>query len=60
MKRSAFLEMLAWLRRLLTGAGRQATFRWSAAALRDLGLSPSDLPAIETGRYAVDATRRQR
>jgi uncharacterized protein YjiS (DUF1127 family) len=30
------------------------------AALRDLGLGCGDLMALDTGRFSVDSTRRQR
>lgn len=60
MKQRAFLELLTGLHRRFKGAARSESFRWSAATLKDLGLSRSDLPVIDAGRYATDTTRRQR
>lgn len=32
----------------------------SSAALKDIGLSPSDLPSVKGGLFFSDATRKQR
>lgn len=47
--------------RRLTGARRPAARPFlSSATLKDLGLSRSDLLAIQAGRIAGDSSRRQR
>lgn len=47
-------------RRPRDGLGRYAHFPSQQAWLKDLALTSADLPAIESGGYARDSTRRQR
>lgn len=58
------MTVMAFLHRLFTRiAGRDDSAcieRLDARALRDLGLSRSDLPAIRTGLIGRDASRRPR
>jgi uncharacterized protein YjiS (DUF1127 family) len=44
----------------LLAPGKQRRYELDAAALKDLALSRSDLPAIAVGRYANDLSRRPR
>ncbi len=53
--------VVAWLVALLPRRPQPLNGqRVTLAMLKDLGLSRNDLPAIRTGRFAQDATRRQR
>lgn len=69
---SAPSHLLAgWLASMRTGISRLKRLRPSRlssdssailnrSALKDLGLSPGDLPSIKSGQFFQDATRKQR
>lgn len=52
--------MLNYFRQLWRRLVRREVFPADLALLRDLGLSPGDLPAIRRGCYQHDGSRRQR
>lgn len=53
-----------WLRaigtRMKARAARRELLEWDARALRDIGLSHGDLPAVASGEFVRDSSRRQR
>lgn len=60
MHACALLRRVRALQRRLGAAWRTQDVTWSRALLQDLALSEGDVPAITSGRYGRDETRRRR